>query len=491
MADIKIVCDASYDESLRFTGYAGGIYATEGQHVTSTYMYNGVAGEHRHIQDGEFEAVLVGLNELSRYEKLGNVQVNSLEIYSDSKNSIAILSHWENPHYVSADPRLDAQLHIVRKICQEREWHPTFKHVKAHTSHSKASGIERLNNIADKNASIIRRNTLHKMLHPNFSKHENVAVIVPPEDDLTHGEAEAFYALAHALVAQHKKIRLYSPHCSYDHPFCLGAIDACMKLGINSSSVLHLSTYNAQGMRMGLNMTLYRYHMKEKGLPSHLALNGTPGEARAAQACELLYGLLSPSHMGNRTPSKLAGRLYNPSYVVYDLMSPLSDNAYPQTVQGWMLAFLEHVDIQHVKGVLASYEHANVPTHKISCLPREVQARSTAAISTITKASDPSRDALHETFDIYHDAFEKNQFMVKIMDTLHEIGFPNNGAFNTAMNRFLNTCPTHKPDVFINRTLRQATKLSTARPALPTAINVNTTPTLTIENTPPHYTKKI
>lgn len=464
MADIKIICDASYDDTIRFTGFAGGIYASEGLDVTNTYMYSGVAGEHRSIQEGEFEAILVGLNELSRYQKIGSLRVDSLEIYSDSKNSIATLHHWNDPLHTTQDPKISALLGMVRNICGEHNWQPVFKHVNAHISYIKASGIERLNSIADKNASRIRLNTIANMLHPNTIKKDHVTILVPPEDELTKGEAEALYTLGYSLIEQGRKIRVYSPHLSSDHPFCIGVMDACVENDINPNNMLKVSAYNAQGARLGLNMTLYRYHMKQQGQVSNLDLQGTPGESRAAQACELIYGKLSPSHMGSSSGTGATGRLYEASHAVYDFMSPLPDTigtgGRPQTVQGWLMAYTDLVSIDYVKGLDSAYQDLGLDTSTLDCQHREVKTLTGTSLTTSDVMTDPQRERLSEIFTQYHGQLEKQQFIRKILDGIHDIGFPNDAPFNASMNRFLFSCPTHKLDIFVSRVLRHANKVS-------------------------------
>jgi ribonuclease HI len=460
---VKIVCDASFDDKLRLTGYAGGVYLTEGNVVTATNLYQGVAGELRNIQEGEFTAILVGLRELSKVITYAGVVVENIEVYSDSKNSVETLDHWRD-----MDSRKQDDYHInqlmahVREICQSLDLSPRFKHVSSHVPTAQASGIERLNNMADARATAVRKEAVNRMIHPNVQKSQHVAVLLPGTvRDKT--ESMAMEHLAYELASQGHHFRLYIDRTAGNHPFQKGIMQYCREKNRSPVSVAKVYNYSAQATHYGLDMTMYRYHMQKQGRDPRFDLSHNPIEVRAALASRLLYGEPTPewSHMERPT-----GRLYPPSSVMYDLMDPLPKGATlkPHSVQGWVSTYLEYVDMPKIEGLRAAYEHSGVllPPNEVCHIAQRQVSKGVPSVkdSTIVKLEDRLRTVLRAVYSDYKGQLEPAQFSQRVVKALTDCGFPNNEMFKTGMARFIQANEKKDVDIFVGRVIRQAGKMT-------------------------------
>jgi ribonuclease HI len=463
MTDVKIVCDASFDDKLRLTGYAGGIYITESNVVTATHLYQGVAGELRNIQEGEFTAILVGLRELSKVVNYAGVSVENIEVYSDSKNSVETLEHWRD-----IDGRKQGDYHInqlmghVREICQKLDLSPQFKHVSSHVPTAQASGIERLNNMADARATAVRKEAINLMLNPRIQKSLHIAVLLPGSvRDKT--ESTAMENLAYELASQGHHFRLYIDKTTGNHPFQKGIMQYCMEKHRSPVSIAKVYNYSAQATHYGLDMTMYRHHMQQQGRDPRFDLSHNPIEVRAALASRLLYGELTPEWSDMERPT---GRLYPPSCVVYDLMDPLPKGAKlkPHSVQGWVSTYLEYVDTPKVEGLRAAYEHSGVllPPSEVCHIAQRQVSKGVPSVrdSTIVKLEDRLRTALRTVYSDYKGQLEPAQFSQKVVSELIDCGFPTNEMFKTGMARFIQANEKKDVDVFVGRVIRQAGKMT-------------------------------
>jgi len=460
MSDIKVVCDASYDDKLRLTGYAGGVYATKGKTFGATYLYQGVAGELRNIQEGEFTAILVGLSELSRHVDLGSVEVDTIEIYSDSKNSVRSLNQWADPDYVDPSPHINHLMQKVRAICKKHDWFPIFDHVNSHVSQESATGIERLNIIADKRAAEMRKAALSRMLNPSVANSQHVTVLLPAIPN-SADEAEAFRQLAVRLGEQGKHIRAFIEQSQSDqkHPFIEGVEQFSRQRQQPPARFFKQYSYNAQATHYGLDMTLYRYHILKRGGNSTFELNHTPAEARAALASRLLYGDPSPElqHMDSPT-----GRQYSTSGAVLDLMNPLNGETHlrPKTVQGWVATYLDYVKIPHHQGLDAVLKYAGIDPGSFALAPREEQLAVTKNDSTHDTPTSDIHQQLGEVYDTYFGQIDPLQLSRKMVDTLLQNDYPQTPLIRDSLVRFAGSQKQGKRDVFIARLIKQADKIT-------------------------------
>jgi hypothetical protein len=461
MAQVKIVCDASYDDQLRLTGYAGGVYLSEQNRSTATMMYQGVAGELRNIQEGEMVAIYVGLLELYRRTALVDMRIDSIDIYTDSKSSEQTLLHLDDERYVDPSPHVHRLLQRIQNLCSQHGWKPNVFHVNAHVPSLNASGIERLNQVADQRAALVRKEALRQMIQPDYMSSPYVSVLLP-KNTKSKEESELMKALGLHLVKQGKKLRLHidgnNPH---GHPFLSGMEAYCRVHKVPLTDIAELCAYDPQDVRNGMNMVMYRYYLQQQGKMSPFDLSGTPSEVRAAAASRLLYGDPTPElrHMDNPT-----GHPHEAASVVYDLMDPLSPSnpLRPHTVQGWVANYLDYVRIPVVIGLSAALKHAGLQLqHHLA--PRQ-PASNTPSFSETPSASESRKEGLlHELQQIveqYGSSLTPEQLSHKMIEVLTQHGHPKSTLFHDGMSRFIVISPKKDGEAFLRRVIRQAERLT-------------------------------
>lgn len=460
MAQVKIVCDASYDDQLRLTGYAGGVYLSEQQRSTATMMYQGVAGELRNIQEGEMVAIYVGLLELYRRTSLVDLQIGSIDIYTDSKSSEQTLLHLNDNRYQDPSPHVHRLLQRIQSLCSQHGWKPNVYHVNAHVPSLNASGIERLNQVADERAALVRKEALRQMLQPDYMSSPYVTVLLP-KNPKSKEESELMKALGLHLVKQGKKLRLHidgnNPH---GHPFLSGMEAYCRVHKVPLTELAELCSYDPQDVRNGMNMVMYRYYLQQQGKSSPFDLTGTPSEVRAATASRLLYGDPTPElrHMDNPT-----GHPHEAASVVYDLMDPLSPSnpLRPHTVQGWLANYLDHVRIPVVIGLSAALKHAGlqVQHHLTPRLPSSAIVHAEPPSNAENRKEGLLHD-LQEVISTYGAELTPEQLSHKMIEVLTQHGHPKNTLFHDGMSRFIVISPKKDGEAFLRRVIRQAERLT-------------------------------
>ncbi len=461
MADVKIVCDASFDDSLRLTGYAGGVYVSEGNRGTGTFLYQGLVGELHDIQEGELTAIFVGLRELyKRVSQSGQdqLEVNSLEIYTDSKSSVLGILQSNAIAQFNLSRRAQYIINQIRQLCQEQKWSPAVHHVNAHVSQLSATGIERLNQVADESASSIRKEGMRRMFEPRLGKSDHVAILLPSRARNSE-EKELFRSLAIHLVESKKHPRIFVDNNAQSHPFISSMESYCRVKKIPLGRVFKVYDYNAQASHVGLDMTLYRHHATQQGKDPHFELKHSPPEVRSAIASKLMYGEAAPdlNHMERPT-----GRLYSPSFAIYDLMNPLPQDAphFPNSVQGWVHTYTQYNKIPCISGIDNVLAHAGLHfDHNLG--PRK---ESPIEIRHEDLQQLPTEDQLNADLaqlckELYHE-LEPTQFAHVLVDDLVKHGYPNTDLFRNAMVRFIRITPQKEVDSYVHKVCRQANKLT-------------------------------
>lgn len=471
MADVKLVCDASFDDRLKLAGFAGTLHVEDENDITATFVYKGVSGEVSNIQEGEFKAILVGVRELVRQAELAKdaFSIERLSIYSDSRNTIELLKGLQSG-VAPANKKLNVLFNSFRSICLEEGLTPEFNHVNSHVDKHNASGIERLNILADESASKIRKEAFRRMLKPSTDDSNTVAVILPGRNYNTK-EKICLHQLGYEMAKKRRHFRIYVEDPSANEPFINGVRKWCSKNRLSPQSVLKIYSYNAQATHYGLDMVLYRYHALKQGRNSRFELFHDPIEARAAIASRMLYGEVEPTlgafHAG------VMGRLYPPSSAVMDLSDPLDEtaNARPNTVQGWLHTYLDYVELPLLKGVRQAFRYEGITTPDLLDIKERrkkaapfrgqtVEAVSAAAV----KKEHKELKELHKN---YSTSLNPEEFTSKVVEFLYEQGYPKTELFAQAIQRFARSNISRSDDVFAARIIKQAQKLTTPQDRSP------------------------
>lgn len=459
MARVKIVCDASFDDKLRLTGYAGGLYISDDQHHNHTYMYQGVGGEYIDIQEGELAAILCGLRELSRRERLGQVQVGSLQIFTDSKTAVQGLSGKRSVTSANEE-NYRPWFNKIHEIAQQKGWALSVEHVSAHVPVEQASGIERLNHIADQRASDIRKASLESILKPALDESRYVSVLLPkkPKDK---SESSAWASIAHAMVMQRRHVRLHIPGANSkeeltSHPFVLSILRAAKDEGVSFRDFLTIMRNNPAANHSGMDYVLLRYHADKQGQDSTFSLKGEPSEKTAAFSSRLLFGDTSPEATNMNRPS---GRSAPASSRVYDLLNPLPRGGpRPQTVQGYLHTFLDYVKIPKIEGVTNALRDLGVvPPANIQ--DRAAKKAATNESSTNEIPDDRLKSDLKSVYEAYKDQLPPDQMVTALVDVISQHGKVDSKLFRGAMERFIYISLGSDPETMINRIVSHARRL--------------------------------
>ena len=454
MAKVKIVCDASYDDKLRLTGYAGGLYVSEAHETSVSYMYSGAIGELHNIQEGELFAILSGLRELELRNSVSKLAIEDVEIYTDSKSSVLTLLN--NDERTISDSRTRQLFTQIQKVCNRNKWSPHVDHVNSHVEQHNASGIERLNLIADQRANATRKAVMEQLLSQH-AHNSNIATLLLPGSAQSTQEEKAFSLLAKELTRRNVKMRVFidSKDTNYQkHPFIRSLMKIHKTKNINFLGVEFLKP-NDKVFTLGLNSVLYRHHNIKKGATSVDPLTYSETEKNAFSSAILLHGDLT---FRKRGPTKLPIL----SDAVYDLMDPFPklNDVRPDSIQGWCDSFCEHTKIPYHLGMKNVFASLNLqisnffPRRIMQKNIKEELERNTNPIETKIKGE------LKDILERYGDALEPNQINEKLVDAIVENGAPRDNTFREALTRFVSITPRANLDTFINRILKQADKLT-------------------------------
>jgi ribonuclease HI len=466
MARVKIVCDASFNERLRLTGYGGVINITDKQHHNQSYMYQGVAGEQIDIQESELTAILCGLRELSRRERLGQVTVDSVQVFTDSKSAVEGLKDSRSLTSSNAE-HYRPLFNKIREIISQHGWSTTVDHVHAHIPLGKASGLERLNHIADERAAQMRKAALSSMINPDLSDSRAVSVIIPnrPKDA---AESEAWQMIAKEMVLQERRIRLHVPGATKriaQHPFIQAVALAAEGEGKSLSSYVSYSTETPKFAYQGLDYTMLRYHAHKQGQDTRFSITGTVAERRAALASRLLFGETYPEATNMAHPS---GRTKPASYQLYSLLSPLPPNSpRPQTVQGYLDTFLDYVKIPKTEGIQAIMDDLGMTFDK-KVKNREIRRSDSRLGSTDRIPDDPLKADLKAVYEHYKEQLNPEQMASAFIDVVVSHGNMDNELFRNSMNRFIRISYNNDPETLINRVVSHARRLDPSLHQTPT-----------------------
>lgn len=457
MAQVKIVCDASYNEKLRLTGYGGLINISDRKHRNQSYMYQGVAGELTDIQEGELVAILAGLNELSRRESLSQLSVGQVQIITDSKSAVKGLFEPASATSLNRDKYLPLY-EKINEVISRNNWTASVEHVNSHVPVEQATGLERLNHIADERASQMRKAVLKNILAPDAS-HSRAVTLLLPQEPKNKAELESWKMIAHEMVSQNRHVRLHIPDATRsvgEHPFVQSMALAASEQGEKVSSFLTYYPESPGVAYSGLDYTLLRYHALQQGHDTDFSITGKSPGKQAALASLLLYGKPYEFATNMTHPS---GRVKPASYRVYDLLNPLPKNSpRPQTVQGYISTFLDYVSIPKIEGLEAVMRDLNmVVGHSVKS--RKEQAGPQEYPSTNVLPDDALKADLKAVFQAYEKQLSPEQMSAALVDVIVSHGSLNNDLFRRSMDRFIRISYTNDPETLINKITSHAKRL--------------------------------
>jgi ribonuclease HI len=483
VAIIKIVCDASYNEKLWFSGYAGLINIERNEKGepnragnSETLMYQGVAAEQRTSQEGEILAILVGLRELAQRgagQKKHELAGSTINIHSDCQGAILRIRDFDAANMTHSLE--DFYLNEIHSKVNEFDWRLKTHHVPAHVPNHQATGIQRLNNLVDERARKTLEQALELMLNPHKYKKpgqpERVAVLLPTKP-LNENEGDAWATLGRHLAESGKKMHLYIEGNPATHPFLDAVESFAHEKKINLAKIARVFAYMPDFLKKPLNkldLTLTRHHMMQRNLNTNVEFTDSEIHIRAALASRIIYGNPSPSVM----PSNFSGRTTPAVDAIYDLMDTLKgpDYTLPNSVQGWMHTFQKYVNIPLHKGLAKAFELEGLENKRITFYD-EPEREHLAPLSNgdsgntdyIPHREDEMFEAFHEIYINSKDVVKPNQLAQLFIDEFREHGneFPEMAV--SSIERFVYATGKKDTNDFINRVIKQIQKLS-PRPA--------------------------
>lgn len=484
MAHIRIVCDASYDQDLWFSGYAGIVNirkkSTDDQKSQEadiqTLTYQGVAAEHRKSQEGETLAVLAGLRQLAQRqlnESDSGLLGSTIDVYTDCKGTAERFYNFDPDHIPNHNDTEYGYIKEIYGLIERYDWRVKVSHVDAHVPNIQANVIQKLNNKVDERANDARLRAVHMMLHPHEGgvRSGRVAVLLP-KVPMDISERNAWSRLAYHLAEKGKKIHLYTEGNPNNHPFLLALADFAVTQQVQLSAIVKPYTYMPDFLQNPLNkreLTIIRHHMKMRGLNTGVEFTNSEVHIRAAIASRLLFGEPAPSVMSTH----FSDRKHPAVDVVYDLMNALKRDAHglPNSVQGWLHTFLDYVDIPVEQGLHAAFTRENLKVEVSPETTFSVRNEATASFAP-TESTDhvPYADAdlLESFYEIYEANLPAlrsreltyNQLAKVFIHEYTEQGHSFPACAEKSIERFVYAAPKKEPKKFVNRVLKQIRKLS-------------------------------
>lgn len=463
MAQVKIVCDASYDAKTKITGYAGFIQIKAGNSFSATHTYSGVTAEQKDINQGELTAILAGLLELNRIQG-ESIAPLDISIHSDSQSSI---DEMQKPPS-QRDKKSWWTSQAISQLSDMQHWKVSYHHVKAHVSLDVATGIEKLNHYADKSAVAIRKKTVDELLHPKVNKSHVVAVLIPATA-VSKEEAIEWKRLAKGLVHTGKNIRLHIDGTMItDHPFTdeLKAIAAQRHI-----SPKHFYTEyqrDEHPRRQNLDLSILRYHLNQVQTDIEFAINVEDIKNPSVIASQMIYGPALPEN--SAIVSKFPGRMEAPTSMIINLLpGELNKNArYGNTVYGWLSTFQKYVDLPTIDKLSDALKYVNLkPKHNVK--DRQPIRLSPIAEKIAKIATDQSesrgivksefRDRIEDILNNQPKDMPKSELASQVIDEFIKNGYPSDNLFKQSMERFIMVSSKGRMDVFLNRLMKHAERI--------------------------------
>jgi len=482
---VKIVCDASYDQDLWFSGYAGIInirYLSKPAAVRNedcvTLTYHGVAAEQSKSQEGETLAVLAGLRQLAQRQLSRNDQRLigcTIDIYTDCQGTRDRFYNFDPFELPSRNDMEFGYIKEIYELIDRYDWCIKINHVKAHIPDIKASPIQKLNNKVDERANDARTRAIDMMLNPQVKRGvSNQVAVLLPKDPIDVNEQNAWSHLAYHLAKKGKKIHLYIAGNPNNHPFLKALADFAMTQRVNLSSIVKPYTYKPDFLQNPLNkleLTMLRHHMKKREQYTGVKFTISDVHLHAATASRLIFGEPTASVL----TSNFSGRKHPPVDVVYDLMNVLNrdEQISPYSVQDWLHTFLDYIKLPLEHGLKSVFKREGLNTQIIpetTYLARtkiEKPDVSRGSTDDIPFADDDLLHAFLTIYEVNRPSLRKRDLTYKQLTKMfiyeyreHGYDFPTTSE--ASIERFLYAASKNDPKKFVNRVLKQIRKLSPA-----------------------------
>ncbi|WP_332929504.1 hypothetical protein [Alteromonas sp. 14N.309.X.WAT.G.H12] len=484
MTHIKIVCDASYDHNLWFSGYAGIINikktpadSSKGLPVdTQTFTYQGVAAEQSKSQEGETLAVLAGLRQLAQRQRResGETYIGcTIDIYTDCQGS--------RDRFYNFTPRPplnrnDAEYYYIKEVYDliaKYDWRVKIHHVDAHIPDLHANVIQKLNNKVDERANNARTKAIKMMLNPHeHGEVSNRVAVLVPKDPININERNAWSRLAYHLAEKGKKIHFYTDGDHENHPFLLALEDFSLMHREELSAIVKICNYTPDFLSDPLNkreLTIIRHHMKMRNFDTSVEFTNSEVHLRAALASRIIFGDPTPSIVH----SNFSGRKHSAVDAVYDLMDVLKpdEHRFPNSVQGWLHTFLTYVNIPLEEGLRAAFKRERlkaVVSPETTFSTRE-EAKTPVgpkgSTDYIPYADEELLSAFLEIYETNIPALKNRELTYNQLARIFLLEYREHGhTFPTyaeaSIERFVYAAPKKDPKKFVNRVLKQIRKLS-------------------------------
>lgn len=414
MADVSIICDASFDDKLKVAGFSGYLQITldDGQQITQ--MYDSARAECTNVQESEIYAMHLGLLNLKRYLSANDLQIGRITIHTDSLTSINAMND------VLSDPNARTPLKSIllkmNYFVEKNGWNYRLKKVNAHVPNHRATAIEKIHNIVDMRAVSARMAFTNHIFKPKIDKSKWYSVILPAtyNDDESAKHEQLGYSLA---KSGHKgRIFILNESQSGDvHPFINGILLYADEANLSMDQLMTQMFYVPNTPKESLDISLYRYHRTllnlkvydNVTLPIGGTDNPTTSENNAYFASSFLFG---PAYRGLEIHN-MTGRSQDASAFVLDLTP---DGLEPNSIPAWIHQFLHYTAIPLKVG----FEMNKVQLEMIPA-PGDLSYISSVNLAGKTKPElDASR--VPENFTLKRKSVLTDPSLLKSLKTLYE-----------------------------------------------------------------------
>jgi len=228
----EIMCDASFDPNLGLVGYCVDVTVNG-----SRRRYEGIRSQLKDSTQAELAAISHSLKALHKRMKAENLSVDIVKIFSDSLNSINLLSaplDFENdPYHVFAADKLPLRQGIHAQLKQMGVT-AEYEHVKAHKLYFEATPRERLHNEIDAIAYNAMTKYRNSILRPDKKDSPYYGVVLPAVPK--HSDFIELYELAVELGNAGYQARYTFDENAVesirDHPFIMGLAAVAKEKGV-------------------------------------------------------------------------------------------------------------------------------------------------------------------------------------------------------------------------------------------------------------------
>lgn len=375
MSVARIICDASYNEDIHLGGFSGGLMVEQPNGNDWTSVYHGLSPDAFCSNEAEMHAIAMGAQKLASMMNSTRQSIDKVEIYTDSKTAISQYKLYTNgkkhdPKYDKAMRRMDRYLGALKT-----NKGITFTHVPAHRPDHKATPIERLHNIVDKNALSTRWMAQNHIFEPDVSnsKYYGITLNANPKGDKADALRQIGYHYAKQGMVARVALLGKSPDLN-NHPFTEGVRQAAEETGQNPDSLMRLYRWSRNGGVTqgceGMDRALIRHHYRSLGKFSHHVNFELMPFLNAGVAVRLMYGEQYPKDMNDKM---LTGRVEPASKFMLNTFE-MPTNKRPSYTNEWVDTLTPYTKIPLVVGMENILAHAAIPEeNKITTPNQEVK----------------------------------------------------------------------------------------------------------------------